>query len=95
MAGLSAIYAAIRDKAQFPDDPNQLGLATVYACLAVTPALMLLTGFKNKTWHWVFISIVEVIVITVALYALLVLIALASSFHGEFIQPEPNQLVII
>ena len=85
LAGLGVIYAGIanfREPYHDPDWPYQLALATIYVCLAFTPAFMFLKGLKTKTWHWVLTTIAEVIVLPLALYILLALTLLILSGGG-------------
>jgi hypothetical protein len=66
------IYVAIVNfrEMEYPAWIFVLAVEAIYICLAFTPAFMLLIGLKTKTWHWVFITIVEAIVFAVALNAI-------------------------
>ncbi|HEV2329697.1 MAG TPA: hypothetical protein VGY56_13025 [Verrucomicrobiae bacterium] len=74
LAGLWVIYVAIANfrEMQFPAWLVVLAMEVIYACLSLTPAFMLLKGWKTKTWHWVIIVLVEAIVAALVLFALYV-----------------------
>ena len=76
LAGFGAGYLAINTRwgPDYPPDPFIVVLIAIYVALAITPAVMFLTGLRRKTWHWVFIGVGEVIVITLAFSVLLPLI---------------------
>lgn len=65
------------------EDPYGLALGAIYICLSFTPGVMLLTGLKTKTWHWVSIATAEVIVLGLALCLLLIIIRFALNGFGE------------
>lgn len=69
LAALGAIFLVINTPwgPDYPPDPFTLVLIAIYAALAITPVFMFLKGIKTKTWHWVSIAIVEVIVLAPAL----------------------------
>jgi hypothetical protein len=78
LAGLWVIYVAIVNfrELPYPSWCVVLMLEVLFALWAFTPAFMLIKGLKTKTWQWVFIGIVEVIVLGIALFALLARIAM-------------------
>lgn len=78
LAGLWVIYVAIANfrELEFPAWVVVLLLEAFFVCLSFTPAFMLFKGFKTKTWHWVVIGTVEVIVIGVMVCAVFAFLTL-------------------
>ena len=81
LAGLWVIYVAIANfrETKYPVWLNVLVIEALFVCLAFTPAFMLLTDYKTKTWHRIFIGIVEAIVIALVLLALFIYISMRST----------------
>lgn len=81
LAGLWVICVAVINfrEMPYPQWIAVLVIEAIFVCFAFTPAFMLLRGFKTKTWHWVVIGMAEVVVVAVALYAVLALIAISTT----------------
>lgn len=84
LVGLWVIYVAIANfrEMQYPQWLYVLIWEAIYVCLAFTPAFMLLKGFKTKTWQWMLIGVVEVIVVGLAGYALFAFIGMKFMAPG-------------
>lgn len=77
LAGLWIIYVAIVNfrELPYPQWIVVLVIEALFVGWSFTPAFILFKGYKTKTWHWVFIGIVEAIVIAIALFSVLAFIA--------------------
>jgi hypothetical protein len=84
LAGLWVIYVAVVNfrEMQYPEWLFVLGLEAIFACLAFAPAVMLVKGLKTKMWHWIFIGIVEALVMGFVAYALFFLVAVTMTNPG-------------
>jgi cell division protein FtsW (lipid II flippase) len=84
LVGLWVIYVAIANfrEMQYPQWLYVLIWETIYVCLAFAPAFMFFRKLKTKTWHWILIGVVEVIVVGSALYALFAFIGRAVTNSG-------------